>query len=185
MGLMGCGGGLEPTFAPATPKTEVGLGDIVKPIKTVDIAGTYDVDSVTFATSPGAEPVALDHILRTRTVFQDGVSKDVQAKLDKAYLIIGPSGNFTFYYSIVDDKGLPIKVGPFDSGGIAGSLKTGIQEIGFVGSQSAAGTQITGLADEQETMYSITPNDKFFILDDVEDVTPTPHFAQIIAIKQK
>ena len=169
--------------APAGPivAPNISADAAVSPIKATDIAGTYIIDSVTFDGDLAKDvqpPVTLVKTLSTHTVSSNGKMKDVQARLDQAYLIISPAGNFTFYYSIVDQEGKAVQVGAFKSGSMSGMLKLEVGSIGF----SAGGSN--GLADEQETMYSFKKDKSTITLADVVQETPTPHFSIISATKE-
>lgn len=180
--VAGCDGGLRPTGpvgAPAAPAVSADAS--VPPIKAGDIAGTYVIDSVTFDGDLAKDvqpPVTLTKMLGTHTVSTNGKAVDVQARLNQAYLILTSSGNFTFYYSIVDHEGKALQVGSFKSGSMSGTLKLEVSSIGF----SAGGSN--GLADEQETMYSFKKDKKTITLTNVVQETPTPHFSIITATQE-
>lgn len=188
MGIVGCGGGLEPTFGPPSNDPPKPQENIIPVVKSADIAGVYDIDSVLFDADvaiTGNPPVLVNRELRLIPYSENGVPKSTKARLDQAYLIIGIGGNFSFYFSIVNEQGQLVKVGPFDSGGMSGQLKMGVQEIGFMSGFVSADAPLTGLADEQETMYSIVSQDKKLVLRNVDAETPTPHFSEVTAIPQK
>lgn len=182
VGLAGCGGGLNPA-EPAGPAVapNISADASVSPIKATDIAGTYTIDSVTFDGDLAKDvqpPVTLTRTLTTHTVSTNGKLEDIQARLGQAYLIIGSSGNFTFYYSIVNQDGDAQSVGAFKSGSMSGTLKLEVSSIGF-----SAGAS-NGLADEQETMYFFARDKKTITLTDVVKETPTPHFSIITATQE-
>lgn len=184
VGLVGCGGGLKPTFAPAAPAPVPNLDTSANApvLKVMDIAGNYNIDSVTFEADPVATVqsfITLTHTLSTWPVSENGVNKpDVQARLDQAYLIIAPAGNFTFYYSIVNEQGKLLKVGPFQAGSMSGTLKTDVMNIGFVAGET------NGLADEQETLYEVLHDATTLTLTDVDKHALTPHFSIVHATKE-
>jgi hypothetical protein len=179
VGLAGCDGGLNPA-APAGPVAapNISADASVAPIKATDIAGTYTIDTVTFDADLAKDvqpPVTLTRTLTTHTISTNGKAEDIQARLGEAYVIMGPAGNFTFYYSVVNQKGEPVQVGAFKSGSMSGTLKLEVSSIGF----SAGVTN--GLADEQESMYVFKKDKKTITLTDVVKETPTPHFSIITA----
>lgn len=181
MGLVGCGGGLKPTFAPEAAALGPNASANVSGLKVTDIAGSYTIDSVTFEAdlAKDVQPiVTLTYTLQTVTASINGKPQDIQARLDKANLIITPTGIFSFYYSIVNEKGQLVKVESFQAGSMSGTVKTGITGIGFV----AGGTN--GLADEQETLYDVQHDAKTITLTDMNKDTPTPHFSIVHATKE-
>lgn len=182
MGLAGCGGGLKPTFTrdvPATPTPDTNTN--VPTIKAADIAGNYTIDYVRFDAdlAKDVQPVVeLSHTLQSVTFSVNGMPQNIQARIDQAYLIITPSGIFSFYYSIVNEKGQLVKVQTFQAGSMSGTIKTDTASIGFV----AGGTN--GLADEQETLYEVQHDASTITLTDVVTDSPTPHFSVVHAIKE-
>jgi hypothetical protein len=181
MGLVGCGGGLKPTFNPEAPAPAPSPDANVSTLKASDIAGTYALDSVTFEAdlAKDVQPiVTLTRTLQTVTVSVDGKPQDAQARLDQAYLIITPMGGFGFYYSIVNEKGQLVKVESFQAGSMSGTIKADVTSIGFI-----AGIT-NGLADEQETLYGVQHDAKTITLTDVTKDTPTPHFSVVKATKE-
>ncbi len=187
LGVAGCTSGLVPTFgagapAPApTANQDANVGNI----KIGDYVGTYTIDSVTFDADPEAadfQPTKpLTHTLDSITVGVNGKPQSIQARLDKAYINIGPTGNFSFYYNIVDEKGQVVVVGGFQSGSMSGTIKAGLTTIGFDAGVSH------GLADDQETDYTPTKSTdgKTLTLEDTTKKTPTPHFSIIQATKSQ
>lgn len=183
MGLAGCGSGLKPSFAPAGPPPAPApdTSANVSAIKAADIAGTYQMDSVTFEAdlAKDVQPVVtLTHALQTVTTSINGKPQNIQVRLDQTSLIITPAGVFSFYYSIVNEKGELVKVESFQAGSMSGTVKTDITGIGFV----ANGTN--GLADEQETLYEVKHDAKTLTLTDMIKDTPTPHFSIVHAVKE-
>lgn len=181
IGLAGCGGGLVPSFEGTTKKPAPVVTDAsVTPMKASDIAGTYTIDSVTFEAdiAKDVQPiVVLDHKLKTVTSSVNGNPQDIQARLNEAYLVIGDSGVFSFYYSIVDEKGQAVKVGAFQSGSLSGILEMGVNTVGFVAGES------NGLADDQETAYTVKHDATSLTLTDIVKDSPTAHFSIISATK--
>lgn len=180
LGLAGCGGGLQPTFIPDVSAPPI-ADESVPTLKVADIAGTYTIDYVRFDAdlAKDVQPVVeLTHTLKTVTGSVDGKPQDIQARLDQAYLIITPSGVFSFYYSIVNEKGQLVKVQTFQAGSMSGTIKTDVTSIGFV----AGGTN--GLADEQETLYDVQHDATTITLTDVITDSPTPHFSVVHATKE-
>lgn len=181
MGLVGCGGGLKPTFAPEAAAPGPDTSANVSTLKMADIAGNYNIDSVTFEAdlAKDVQPVVtLTHTLQTVTASVDGKTQDIQARLDQAYLIITPAGIFSFYYSIVNEKGQLVKIGTFQADSMSGTVKADVTSIGFV----AGGTK--GLADEQETLYDVQHDATTITLTDLHKDTPTPHFSVVHATKE-
>lgn len=182
MGLAGCGDGLKPTFTPeaaVTPTPDASAN--VSTIKAADIAGIYNIDYVRFDAdlAKDVKPVVeLSRTLQSVTISVNGTPQDIQARLDQAYLIITPSGVFSFYYSIVNEKGQMVNVQAFQAGSMSGTIKTDITSIGFVAGGS------NGLADEQETLYTVQHDATTITLDDNTKDTPTPHFSVIHATKE-
>ncbi len=180
MGLVGCGGGLKPTFSPEAP-APAPLLEVVSTLKMTDIAGTYNLDSVTFEAdlAKDVQPiVTLTRTLQTVTVSVDGKPQNSQARLGQAYLVISPAGVFSFYYSIVNEKGQLVKVENFQAGSMSGTIKADVTNIGFI----AGGTN--GLADEQETLYAVQHDAQTITLTDLIKDTPTPHFSVVKATKE-
>lgn len=182
MGLAGCGSGLKPSFAPAGPPPAPApdTSANVSAIKAADIAGTYTIDSVTFASDlPKDYPssVPLTRTLKEVTVGVNGEPVNIQARLDQAYLIITPAGVFSFYYSIVNAKGELVKAGPFLAGSMSGTIKTDITSIGFVAGET------NGLADEQEALYGVQHDTKSLTLTVDRDAL-TPSFTAVHAVKE-
>lgn len=178
--LAGCDGGLQPTFTPDKPVVAP-LLEVVTTLKASDIAGTYKIDYVRFDAdlAKDVQPVVeLTHTLQLVTASVNGSPQDMQARLDQATLIITPSGVFSFYYSIINDKGELVKVQSFQAGSMSGTIKTGVTSIGFV----AGGTN--GLADEQETLYDVQHDATTLTLTNVTTDTPTPHFSVVHATKE-
>lgn len=180
MGLVGCGDGLKPTFVPDKPAPAVG-DESVPGLKAADIAGTYTIDYVRFDAdlAKDVKPVVeLTRTLQPVTISVNGIPQDTQARLDQAYLIITPSGVFSFYYSIVNEKGQLVKVQTFQAGSMSGTIKTEVTSIGFVAGDT------NGLADEQETLYGVQHDATTLTLTDVVTDSPTPHFSVIKATKE-
>lgn len=185
VGLVGCGGGLKPTFAPAAPAPIPNLDTSANApiLKVMDIAGNYTIDSVEFDSDLPKDypaPVLLTNTLQSVTIGVNGKPENIQARLDLAYLIIAPTGNFSFYYSIVNEQGKLLKVGSFQAGSMSGTIKTDVMNIGFVAGET------NGLADEQEALYEVLHDATTLTLTDT-DVSKnalTPHFSVVHAIKE-
>lgn len=183
LGLVGCGNGLVPgAVGENTPPPSVTTDASVSPMKASDIAGVYTIQSVWFDPDAAVDVMGDMELTRTLTTFKltsNGVQlPDFQARLDEAYLIIHSSGVFSFYYSIVDQEGKPISVGPFKSGNMSGMLKLEVKSIGFVAGAS------NGLADEQEAMYDFKSEKNTITLTDTDKEILSPHFSIIHATKE-
>lgn len=184
LGLAACGGNYQPGFTPGAPAPEDDAADAsasVPPLDLTKISGVYTLASVSFDADPAEDvrpPVTLTSVLQTVTVSTNGKFEDVQVRLGQSHLIIGNSGNFSFYYSIVNEKGELTKVGAFQAGSMSGKIKTGVKSIGFDAGAS------NGLADILETDYKVESDAKSLLLTATVLDTPSPIFLVVSAIKE-
>jgi len=183
LSVTACGGGLIANN-PGTSVTGIDTGENVPlpELSLSDIEGTYTLKSVLFdgdssKTFSPAAYVTTD--LNVVTYADNGVPKDVKARIGNGYLIISSGGTYSFFYSFVDDKGALVSVGPFQSGSMSGKVVISGKNIGFESNQSS------GLAADQETLYLQIKGADSLILEDVTQDTPSPHFGVLEFVKKK
>lgn len=184
LGLVACGGNYQPGFTPGPPAPENDAADAsasVPPLDVSKIAGVYTLASVSFDSDPADDvdpPVTLTSVLQTVTMSKGGKFEDIQVRLGQSHLIISNSGNFSFYYSIVNEKGELTKVGAFQAGSMSGTIKANVTSIGFNAGAS------NGLADILESDYKVDFDVKSLLLTTTVIDTPSPHFLVVSAIKE-